>query len=127
MKNFARILSLTLVAVMLVATLASCSSITGTYSAEIDVALVKTVVTYEFGMFGKVTMSVKTTSILGNVETKTYEGKYSIATNEDETQEITFEFESEDDEAETYGGTKTLVVDKENGTIKIGLVTYTKA
>ena len=55
-------------------------------------------------------------------ETKTYEGKYEITEKDDGKMEITFTFEN--DEAKTYGGTQSFSIDKENDTIKIGLVTY---
>lgn len=125
MKKFVRILCLTLVAVMLCATLASCGKVSGAYSAKIDVLIASVEVTYDFGAFGKVVMTVKSEAI-GATDTKTYEGKYEITEKEDDTMEITFTFEDENDDTKTYGGTQAFSIDKENDTIKIGLVTYKK-
>ena len=126
MKKFVRILALSLVAVMLCAALASCAKVSGAYSAELDIALAKVKVTYDFTSASKVTMTLKG-EFLGQVETKSYEGKYEITENDDGTMEITFTFEDENDDTKTYGGTKTFAIDKENNTIKIAGVTYTKA
>ena len=73
MKKFVRIMSVALVVVMLCATLASCGKVSGAYSAKIDVLLASVEVTYDFGAFGKVEMTVKGEA-LGTTDTKTYEG-----------------------------------------------------
>ena len=78
MKNLVRILSLTLVVVMLCMTLASCG-LSGTYKADLFGAEV----TYEFGLFGKVTATYK----MGDL-TNTIEGKYKV---EDDKLIITYE------------------------------------
>ena len=123
MKKFVKVLALTLVAVMLCATLASCGKVNGAYEAEIDLGLGSAKTVYEFGMFGKVTMSV-TGEVLGSSKTETYEGKYEITEKEDGKMEITFTFESED--AKSYNKTESFEIDKENDTIKIGLFTFKK-
>ena len=125
MKKFVRIMSVALVVVMLCATLASCGKVSGAYSAKIDVLLASVEVTYDFGAFGKVEMTVKGEA-LGATDTKTYEGKYEITEKEDDKMEITFTFDDENDDTKTYGGTQSFSIDKENDTIKIGLVTYKK-
>lgn len=127
MKKFARILSLTLVAVMLCATLASCGKVSGAYYAEVNLGVASGKVTYDFGAFGKVTMTVETSNIVTGSAAKTYEGKYEITEKDDDKMEITFTFEDENDDTKAYGGTQSFSIDKENDTIKIGLVTYKKA
>ena len=97
MKKLVRILSITLVAVMLCATLASCGKVSGAYAAELDLAVAKTKVTYDFGAFGKVTITTEGSSILGNSETKTFEGKYKVTEKDDGKMEITFTYEADDD------------------------------
>ena len=127
MKKLVRILSLTLVAVMLCATLASCGKVSGAYSAELNLGVASGKITYDFGAFGKVTMTVETENIFTGSASKTYEGKYEITEKDDDKMEITFTFEDENDDTKTYGGTQAFSIDKENDTIKIGLVTYKKA
>ena len=125
MKKFVRILALTLVAVMLCATLASCAKVSGAYYAELDVALAKVKVTYDFSG-SKVTLTVDS-SVLGQNASKSYEGKYEITEKEDGKMEITFTFADENDDTKSYGGTHAFAIDKENDTITIGVVTYKKA
>ena len=121
MKKLVRVLSLTLVAVMLCATLASCGKVSGAYAAEIDLGVASGKITYDFGAFGKVTTTVEG-ALLGQTEAKTYEGKYEITEKDDGKMEITFTFEDAD--AKEYSGTQSFSIDKENDTIKIGLITY---
>lgn len=123
MKKFVRVLCLALVAVTLCATLASCGKVSGAYKAELDLWLAKGSVTYDFGAFGKVTMTLTGESLLGS-ETKTYEGKYEIIENDDDTMKIKFTFEDENDDTKKYGGEHSFSIDKENDTIKIGLIEY---
>ena len=125
MKKLVRILSLTLVAVMLCATLASCGKVSGAYVCDATAFGSGVKVTYDFGAFKKVTATVEA-SLLGQTETKTYEGKYEITEKDDGKMEITFTFDDENDDTKTYGGTQSFSIDKENDTIKIGLVTYKK-
>jgi hypothetical protein len=72
-------------------------------------------------------MTVEASNILTGSESKTYEGKYEITEKDDDKMEITFTFEDENDDTKSYGGTQAFSIDKENDTIKIGLVTYKKA
>ncbi|MBR2612345.1 MAG: hypothetical protein IKC72_04670 [Clostridia bacterium] len=107
------ILALTLVLGM-VFTLASCGKmLNGKYQDPTGVT------TYEFSG-SKVTLTV---ALLG---TKTYEGTYKIAENEEGEMTITFTFEDAD--AETYSGESAFAEGSENDVeyIKIGLVKYTK-
>ena len=124
MKKLVRVLSLTLVAVMLCATLASCGKVSGAYAAELDLGVASGKVTYDFGAFGKVAMTVEGDTIFTDAKSKTYEGKYEITEKEDGKMEITFTFEDENDDTKTYGGTQAFAIDKDNDTVKIGLVTY---
>lgn len=121
MKKFVRILSLTLVAVMLCAALASCGKVSGAYAAEISLLGSGVKVTYDFGAFGKVAITTEAT-VLGQTETKTYEGKYKVEKTDDDKQEITFTFENDD--SKEYSGTYAFEKDKENDAIKIAGVTY---
>lgn len=115
--------SMVLVCVLLVCTLltlASCGkSLSGAYTAEVDLLIGKSSVTYEFDLFGKVTC---TTNTLGKESVE--EGKYEL---NDAGDKITLTFENEDgvEESESYD----FVQGEENGVkyVKIGLVKYTKA
>ena len=93
MKKLVRVLSITLVAVMLCATLASCGKVSGAYAAELDLGVASGKVTYDFGAFGKVAMTVEGDTIFTDAKSKTYEGKYEITEKEDGKMEITFTFE----------------------------------
>ena len=100
-------------------TLASCGkSLSGAYKAEVDLLVGKSSVTYEFGLFGKVT---RTTNSLGNESVE--EGKYEL---NDAGDEITLTFKNEDgvEESEEYD----FVTGEEGGVkyIKIGIVKYNK-
>lgn len=104
-----KIIALVLVAVMLTVTLASCGTkLSGTYSAE----AIGTGVTYEF-KGSKVTITVKA---LG-MELGSAEGTYSIKKDQ-----ITFTFESDDDDVKKYDG--TFDFEKGDDYIKIGVLTY---
>ena len=92
MKKTLRIVALAMVAVILCLSLASCGKkISGTYSAEVF----GTGVEYDF-KGSKVAITVKA---LG-AELGSAEGKYSIKDNQ-----ITFEFDSEDEDVDKYSGT----------------------
>ena len=115
-----KIVSTLLVCVLLVGcimTFASCSKVlTGKYEADWAIAEV----TYEFGLFGKVTVTVE--PLIG--DTVSYEGKYEF---NDAGDEITFTFENE--EAEEYGGTVGFSSGEEDGVkyIKLAGIKYNKA
>lgn len=99
--------------------LASCDKmLVGKYRAEIDLVLGSSSVTYEFGLFGKLTC---TTNSLGK-ETVT-EGKYEF---NDDGSKITFIYEKEDGTPETE--TYDFKTGTEDGVdyIKLGSVEYYK-
>ena len=122
MKQMLRSVSLLLVVVTLCLSLASCGKkLSGSYEAEIDAALIKYTATYTFSG-KKVSVEKKTTTILGTVNTTELEGTYEIIENDDGTMEISFAFETEDDEIKN--GTYTFSEGEDY--IKIGLVKYTK-
>ena len=92
--------------------------VSGKYEAD----LVLGEVTYDFGMFGGVTVTVD--PIVG--DSISFEGKYKVD-NSTDPHEITFTFE--DSEAEEYQGTFAFSTGEEDGVkyVKIGLVKYQKA
>ena len=118
-KTMKRIISTILVCVLLlgcVFTLASCGKmISGTYSAKTEVAAQSVEVSYTF-KGTKVALETKTT-ILGNVNTSTEEGKYSI-----DGDEITFTFEDKDGKEVS----NTYTFEKGDGYIKIAGIEYKK-
>ena len=115
MKVF-KITSVVLVAVMLCVCLAGCGyTLNGTYEDALGVT--------SFTFKGnKVTLKL---SFLGSVAT--LDGTYEI---DEEAGTITFTWNTENDEeadaAEDYSGTLEFSENKEEGTIKIGLFTFTK-
>lgn len=116
MKKSVRIIAIALVAVMLCLSLVSCGKkLSGTYSAIV----LGSGAEYEF-KGSKVEITVKAVGIV----VAEVEGKYSI-----DDDKITFEFETEDskeaDEVKKYSGTFDFE-EKDNGDIKIGLITYEK-
>ena len=119
-----RIISLVLACVLLVgcvAVFASCGKkISGTYEAEINAVVAKYTATYDFSG-SKVSITKKAT-VLGNVNTTNFEGKYEIAENDDGTMEITITLESEDDEIKS--GTYTF--EEGEDYIKIAGIKYSK-
>ena len=123
MKRSVRILAVALALLMVTFVFASCGkTIKGTYEAEIDGGLLgKYTATYEFSG-SKVTVTRKTTNILQQVETKTYNGTYEITENDDGTMEITFNLENGDDAIKS----ETLTFEQGEDFIKIGLFKYNK-
>lgn len=119
-----KLLSTILVCVLLVGcvfTLAGCvlsvgpmTMITGKYEADAVVGGL----TYEFGAFGKVTVTAK---LLGM--STSFEGKYKVD-NKTDPHQITFTFENED--AKEYAGTVSFSSGKEGDVkfVKIGGVKY---
>ena len=118
-KSIIKVFALALVAIIVCLAFASCAkTISGKYRAEVNVGIAKYTVTYEFK--GKNVEAVrKATTIVGTSDTVTVKGTYEI---NDEGNEITFTWESEDDVVK--GGTYTFE-ETENG-IKIGLAEYKK-
>ncbi|MBR7112088.1 MAG: hypothetical protein IKC75_04115 [Clostridia bacterium] len=115
MKTFARILALTLVAVMLCGTLAACGGVpSGEYYAG-DKDTTKSYTLYSFSG-SKVTFS---TYVLGEkIDSATLEGKYKV-----DGDEIIFTWIDANGKETT--DTKAFAKN-EDGTLKIGLLTYTK-
>ena len=116
MKKTLRIVALAMVAVMLCLCLASCGkSLSGEYYFG-DKTITKSYTTYTF-KGNKVTVEVY---LLGNkVGDDSFEGKYAIKDDE-----ITFTYENSKGEEKS----QTLAFEEfEDGSIKIGAVTYKKA
>ena len=119
-----KLLSTILVCVLLlgsVFTLAGCvfsagpiTMISGKYEADAKVAGLA----YEFGPFGKVTVTAK---VLG--ASVSFDGKYKVD-NKTDPYEITFTFE--DDDAKAYSGTFSFASGEEDGVkyVKIGGLKY---
>ena len=122
MKKTVRILSVLLALLMVTCVLASCGkTIKGTYSAEVDVLLLKYTATYEFS--GKnVTVTRVVNPLIGEAQTFTIEGTYEIIKNDDDTMDIKFEFKTDDD----YIKSGTFDFEQGEDYIKIGAVKYNK-
>ena len=122
MKKSIRIMAVVMALLMVTFVFASCGkTIKGTYSAEVDIAILKYTATYEFS--GKnVTVTKVVNPLLGESKTYTIEGTYEIIENDDDTMDIKFEFKTEDEHI------KSGTFDFEQGEdyIKIGIVTYNK-
>lgn len=115
MKKTVRIIAVALVAVMLCFCLASCGkTLSGEYYAG-DKDITKTYTVYTFRG-----SSVKVEDyLLGNkISDSSFEGKYSI-----DGDEITFIYEDNKGNEQTI--TKTFE-ELDDGSIKIGVITYTK-
>ena len=123
MKKTVRILSVVLALLMVTLVFASCAkTLKGKYSAEVNLGVLKYTATYEFS--GKnVTVTKVVNPLIGDAQTYTIKGTYEIIENADETMDIKFTFETEDDDI------KSGTFDFEQGEdyIKIGVVTYKKA
>ena len=117
MKNVVRILCVALVVTMAVISLVSCGAVpSGTYVIEGgDVNLTQTYTQYKFSG----SKFEYTSYLLGKkVEATSYSGKYKV-----EDGEITFTWKDSDGETQT----KTVTYAKnEDGSLKIGLLTYKK-
>ena len=113
MKKFVRILSLTLVAVILCATLASCGGPSGKYYTG-DTKITKSYVTYEF-KGSKVTVEAYVAG--QKVTDGSFEGKFKVKDDE-----ITITWE--DAEGKEHSETQTYE-EKEDGSIKLGMITLT--
>ena len=112
-----RIISTILVCVLLLGCVMSFASCGKMFSGKYQADLLISKNTYEFKFGGKVILTVD--PAIG--ETKTYEGKYDI---NDDTNEITFVFESNED----FNGTVDFSKGEEDGVkyVKIGGVKYTE-
>ena len=116
-KSIIKVMALTLLAALLCVALVACGkTLSGAYEAEVNLGVAKMNLTYEF-KGSKVTATVKTTNILGQVETVSVEGTYEI-----EDDQITFTWDKETEGVE--GGTFTFE-ETDNG-IKIGVMELKK-
>ncbi|MBE6547062.1 MAG: hypothetical protein E7668_06465 [Ruminococcaceae bacterium] len=113
MKKSVKILAVALVLVMVCLSFAACGKkLSGKYSAE----AVGTGTTLEF-KGSKVTLTVKVLGVSGDP----IEGTYKI-----EDDKITFDFDSDDEEAKKFN--KALdFEEQDDGDIKIGIIEYKKA
>lgn len=120
-KTMVKVFALLLVTVLMAGTFAGCAkTLSGSYDSQVEILGQKWTVTYTF-KGSKVTVVSKAT-ILGNVNTKEVEGKYSITENSDGSMEITFSDFEENDIIEN--GTKTF--EEAEDYIKIGGVQFNK-
>ena len=114
-KTILKIVALSLVAVMMCALLASCGkTLSGTYSAKLDVAVASSETSYTFSG-KKVTIEI-TTGLAGFEKTVEFEGTYEI-----DDDKITFTFEGD---GEDYSG--TVPFEKTDDGIKIAGIEYKK-
>ncbi|MBR5124829.1 MAG: hypothetical protein IKU90_06825 [Clostridia bacterium] len=122
MKKSVRILAVAMALLMVTFVFASCGkTIKGSYSAEVDVIALKYTATYEFS--GKnVTVTKVVNPLIGESKTYTIEGTYEIIENDDDTMDIKFTFETEDEHIKSG----TLDFEQGEDYIKIGVVKYTK-
>ncbi|MBQ8345330.1 MAG: hypothetical protein IJY42_03580 [Clostridia bacterium] len=117
MKKTLRIVALAMVAVMLCLCLASCGKkLSGTYENDATALGTGVVTTYEFSG-SKVTLTVTTKLAGAKTGEVVLEGTYTI-----EDDEITFEFEGDEEDAEKYSTTYDFKEDEDS--ITIGVVTY---
>ena len=116
MKAFVRVMSVALIVSMLAVMLVSCGGVpSGKYIAG-DTTVTKSYTQYEFSG----SKFVFTTYALGNkVDALSYEGKYKVKDGN-----ITFTYKNADGEEKSDTVT---YVKNDDGSIKIGLVTFTKA
>ena len=95
-KSFKKLLTVVLTVVMLISSFAGCGkSLSGSYETELKLLGQSWKVTYTFS--GKKVTAESKVTLLGNVETNTYNGTYEIAENADGSLEISFDFEEESD------------------------------
>ncbi|MBO5305936.1 MAG: hypothetical protein J6B12_04150 [Clostridia bacterium] len=130
MKKSMKIFSLVLALALVCCVFASCAkTLSGTYTNEAGGSLLGGKVSMTFS--GKNVTITTTTEVLGFSNTAETKGTYEITEAEDGTQSITITFTSEaEDDAKKFSGTQSFAEgEDENGnkTIKIGLITLTKA
>ena len=100
---------------------ASCAKkISGAYESEINILGQKYNVTYTFS--DKNVSVERKATVLGTVNTSSYEGTYEIAENDDGTMEITFSFENGDETVKSG----TFTFEEGEDYIKIGGAQYNK-
>lgn len=121
MKKVLSIVCLLALTVCCLFAFASCSKkLSGSYESEISILGQSYKMTYTFSG-NDVTVESKAT-ILGTVNTNTYEGTYEIAENDDGKMEITFSFENGDDKVKSG----TFTFEESDEYIKIGGAQYNK-
>lgn len=122
MKKSVRVLAVAMALLMVMVVFASCGkTLKGTYSAEIDVVVLKYTASYEFS--GKnVTVTKVVNPKIGESKTLTIEGTYEIITNDDDTMDIKLSFTTEDDHIKSG----TFDFEEGDGFIKIAGLKYTK-
>ena len=119
MKKSVKFLALAVAVLMLCMAFASCGKkLSGEYKLDATIAGTGAVTTYDFSG-SKVTVTIETKALGQVTGTVELEGKYSIKDDK-----ITFEFESEKDDAKEYAGTFDFK-ETDDG-IKIGLFEYKK-
>ena len=120
-KTFLKVITLSLVTVMLVCALASCGKMVfGTYDTQIEIFGQKWTVTYNFK--GTKVEATSKATVLGQVKSETVEGTYKIVENSDGSMEITFDFEKETDIFKN----ETVTFEQGEDYIKLGLTQYNK-
>ena len=102
MKKTVRLLAVLMIVAMLSVTLVACGhSISGKYSTTFDIGVYEQTTTYEFGMFGKVTRTVVTETLMGEPKTVVTEGKYEIVEDPENPEKLIMVFEFEDEDRAT--------------------------
>lgn len=122
-KKSVRIFALALALVTVVAVLASCggTKLSGTYEGKADLfGIAGGSVTYKFS--GSDVTITSTGKILTVEKTETKKATYEIKEKDDGSMTITFTYKDDGEKSETL----SFKQDKENKTITIGGVTYTK-
>lgn len=125
-----KILSLVMACVLVCFVFASCAkTLSGTYSAEAGGSFLGGKVSMTFS--GKNVTITTTAGVAGFTSTSESKGTYEIAEAADGTQSITITFTGDaEDDAKKFSGTQSFAEGKDedgNKTIKIGLITLTKA
>ena len=106
MKKTIKLLAFFMIVAMLAMTLASCGKILAAkYSTGLDLGVLgSSSVTYDFRMFGKVTRTTSSESILTDASSTVVEGKYEITEDPENPDQllIVFEFEGEERTVSTF-------------------------
>lgn len=128
MKKTLRILAVVLTLCLVACVLASCSkTLSGTYSLEGDIVLLKSKDSYTFKGNSFVHTTTTTGGITGSQSTTEVKGTYEITTATDGTSTISFTVTADDGTKTTNSYAFSLGTnDAGNGTITIGNSTYTK-
>lgn len=123
MKKTIKLLAAFMVIAMLSISLVACGNlINGKYSSTLDIGIYETTTTYEFGLFGKVTRTVVSQSLMGDPQTVVTEGKYEIMEDPKNPKQLVIAFEFEDEDRTTAPFVKGTEGDSKY--IKIGSTQY---